>query len=94
MWWDWEGETWGRGVNLNRGLGTGPFSHTPILPVPSPLRPSWARPPANGSSLPVPTPTSNGAFTLEVNSVLNKNLGGILGGTQCEMGDGLMLSEC
>ncbi len=25
----------------------------------------------------------NGAFTLEVKSVLNENLGGILGGTQC-----------
>jgi hypothetical protein len=26
-----------------------------------------------------------GAFTLEVKSVLNENLGGILGGTQCYM---------
>ncbi len=26
---------------------------------------------------------SNGAFTLDVKSVLNENLGGILGGTQC-----------
>jgi hypothetical protein len=26
--------------------------------------------------------------------VLNENLGGILGGTQCEMGDSLMFSEC
>ncbi len=25
----------------------------------------------------------NGAFTLEVKSVINENLGGILGGTQC-----------
>ncbi len=25
----------------------------------------------------------NGAFTLDVKSVVNKNLGGILGGTQC-----------
>jgi hypothetical protein len=25
----------------------------------------------------------NGAFTLDVKSVLNENLGGILGGTQC-----------
>jgi hypothetical protein len=30
------------------------------------------------------------AFTLDVKSVLNENLGG----TQCEMGDTLMLSEC
>jgi hypothetical protein len=27
--------------------------------------------------------SSNGAFTLEVKSLLNENLGGILGGTQC-----------
>jgi hypothetical protein len=26
---------------------------------------------------------SNGAFTLDVKSVLNENLGGILGGNQC-----------
>jgi hypothetical protein len=26
---------------------------------------------------------SYGAFTLDVNSLLNENLGGILGGTQC-----------
>jgi hypothetical protein len=26
---------------------------------------------------------NNGAFTLDVKSVLNENLGGILGGTQC-----------
>ncbi len=26
---------------------------------------------------------TNGAFTLDVKSVLNENLGGILGGTQC-----------
>jgi hypothetical protein len=26
--------------------------------------------------------------------VVNENLGGILGVTQCEMGDSLMLSEC
>jgi hypothetical protein len=32
----------------------------------------------------------NGAFTLEVKSVLNENLGG----TQCEMGHSLMVSEC
>jgi hypothetical protein len=25
----------------------------------------------------------NGAFTLDVKSILNENLGGILGGTQC-----------
>ncbi len=37
---------------------------------------------------------SYGAFTLAVKSVLNENLGGILGGTQFWMGDGLMLSEC
>ncbi len=35
-----------------------------------------------------------GAFTLDVKLVLNENLVGILGGTQCEMGDSLMLSEC
>jgi hypothetical protein len=35
-----------------------------------------------------------GAFTLDVNSVFNENLAGILGGTQCKMSDGLMLSEC
>jgi hypothetical protein len=38
--------------------------------------------------------SSNGAFTLDVKSVLNGNLGVILGGTQCEMGNSLMLSEC
>jgi hypothetical protein len=27
--------------------------------------------------------TTNGAFTLDVKSKLNENLGGILGGTQC-----------
>jgi hypothetical protein len=26
---------------------------------------------------------SNGAFTVDVKSMLNENLGGILGGTQC-----------
>jgi hypothetical protein len=36
----------------------------------------------------------NRTFTLDVKSVLNKNLIGILGGTQCEMGDSRMLSEC
>ncbi len=35
-----------------------------------------------------------GAFTLNVKSVLIDNLGGILGGTQCYMGNSLMLSEC
>jgi hypothetical protein len=35
-----------------------------------------------------------GAFTPNVKSVLSKNLGGILGGSQCEMGDCLILSEC
>jgi hypothetical protein len=29
------------------------------------------------------TPTYNGAFTLDVKWVLNENLGGILGGTEC-----------
>jgi hypothetical protein len=33
---------------------------------------------------------ANGAFTLDVKSVLNENVGG----TQCWMGDSLMLSEC
>jgi hypothetical protein len=37
---------------------------------------------------------TNGAFTPDVKSVLNENLGGILGGTQCKMSDSLMLSEC
>jgi hypothetical protein len=36
----------------------------------------------------------NVAFTLDVKSVLNENLGDILGGTQCQMGDIIMLSEC
>jgi hypothetical protein len=35
-----------------------------------------------------------GTFTLDVKSMLNIHLGGILGGTQCWMGDSLMLSEC
>jgi len=35
----------------------------------------------------------NGAFTPDVNLLLNENLGGILSGTQCQMGDSLMLSE-
>ncbi len=35
----------------------------------------------------------NGAFTLEVKSVLNENLGGILGGTHCWMGNSLKLGE-
>jgi len=33
----------------------------------------------------------NGAFTLDAKSMLNENLGGILGGTQRYMGDSLML---
>ncbi len=33
--------------------------------------------------------TSKGAFTPNPKSVLNENLGGILGGTQCNMGDWL-----
>jgi hypothetical protein len=36
------------------------------------------------------TSTTNGAFTLDVKSVLNENLGGILGGMQCQVGDSLM----
>jgi hypothetical protein len=36
----------------------------------------------------------HGAFTLDVKSVLNENLGGILGGTQCKIGHSSMLSEC
>jgi hypothetical protein len=38
--------------------------------------------------------TSYGAFTLDVKSMLNWNLDGILGGTQCQVDDSLMLSEC
>ncbi len=34
-----------------------------------------------------------GAFTPNVKSMLYENLGGILGGTQCYMGDYLILSE-
>jgi hypothetical protein len=34
------------------------------------------------------------ALTLDAKLVLNENLGGILGGTQCQMGDNIMLSEC
>ncbi len=37
--------------------------------------------------------TSKGAFTTNVKSVLSENLGGILVGSQCEMGDCLILSE-
>ncbi len=33
----------------------------------------------------------NGAFTLDVKSMLNENLGGILGSTQHYMADSLML---
>jgi hypothetical protein len=36
----------------------------------------------------------DGAFTLDAKLMLNKNLGGILGGTQCQMGDSIMLNEC
>jgi hypothetical protein len=36
----------------------------------------------------------NDAFTLDVKLVLNENLGGILGGTQCYMGHSSILSEC
>jgi len=35
-----------------------------------------------------------GAFTLDVNSMLIENIGGILGGTRCQMANSLMLSEC
>ncbi len=35
----------------------------------------------------------DGAFTLDVKSVLNENLGGILGGTQCQLGHSSMLSK-
>ncbi len=35
-----------------------------------------------------------GAFTLDVKLVLNENLGGILGGIQCEMDHSSMLNEC
>jgi hypothetical protein len=35
-----------------------------------------------------------GAFTLDVKSMFLKNLGGILGGMQCYIGDNIMLSEC
>jgi hypothetical protein len=33
------------------------------------------------------TSVNYSAFTLDVKSMLNENLGGILGGTQCQMGD-------
>jgi hypothetical protein len=36
---------------------------------------------------------SKGAFTPNVKSMLSENLGSILGGTQCYMGDYLILSE-
>jgi hypothetical protein len=35
-----------------------------------------------------------GTFTLDVKLVLNENLGGILGGTQCYKSYSLILSEC
>ncbi len=38
--------------------------------------------------------TLYGAFTLDVKPVLNENLGGIIGGTHCEMDHSSMLSEC
>ncbi len=38
--------------------------------------------------------TTYGAFTLNVKFMLNENLGDILGGTQYEMAESLMLSEC
>jgi len=40
------------------------------------------------------TLVASGAFTRIVKLVLSENLGGILGGTQCSMGDCLILSEC
>jgi hypothetical protein len=40
------------------------------------------------------TSITNGAFKLDVKSVLNENRGGILGGMQCQVGDSLMLSKC
>jgi hypothetical protein len=36
--------------------------------------------------------TSYGAFTLDVKSMLNENLDGILGGTQCQMDDKVNVS--
>jgi hypothetical protein len=33
---------------------------------------------------------TNGAFTPNVKSMVSENLGGILGGTQCELGDYLI----
>jgi hypothetical protein len=38
--------------------------------------------------------SSKGAFTHNVKSGLSEDLGGILGGTQCQMGDCLILSGC
>jgi hypothetical protein len=35
----------------------------------------------------------DGALTIDAKLMLNENLGGILGGTQCQMGDSIMLSE-
>jgi hypothetical protein len=34
------------------------------------------------------------AFTPNVKLMLSENLGGILGGSQCQMADYLILSEC
>jgi hypothetical protein len=45
-------------------------------------------------SEPVSKQITKGAFTPNVKSVLIENLGGIFGGTQCWMGDYLILSEC
>jgi hypothetical protein len=36
----------------------------------------------------------NGGFTLDIKSMSNENLGGIVGGTQCQMGHTSLLSEC
>ncbi len=36
---------------------------------------------------------TNDAFTPNVNSMISENLGGILGGTQCEMGNYLIPSK-
>jgi hypothetical protein len=54
------------------------FSNLKFTPTSFPLFFSWL---------------TYGAFTLDVKSMLNVNLDGILGGTQCQMGDSLMLSE-
>jgi hypothetical protein len=37
---------------------------------------------------------SKGASTRNIKSLLSENVGGILGGSQCEMGDCLILNGC